>query len=714
MPSKIQSEGLWRWLKQGPVSFRRHLLSAGGLLCFGFLGNCSGKASGPRNVAPSPSADAGTIVALDGGDGRDAAVDVATIDARRIADVSVATDAPRLSDTDTRKQPDSSRPSGPPNILLIVADDVGYSDIGAFGGEISTPNLDALVGDGRIITNFHTGPVSAVTRSMLMSGTDHHLVGLGTQYFEEDDRMGLPGYEGYLNNRSLSIAELLKEAGYHTYISGKWHLGYGIAGSPSFGKTPDRWGFERSFALLGAAALNHFGHEAADSRNYTLDGAYVQPGQPGQPGGEGGTPSTFYTSDFFTQKMIEFIESNRGDGKPFFAYAAYNAVHAPLQVPEPWLSQYRGKYDQGYDAIREARMRRLKELDIMPPDAVMYPGAPETLTQSPATANWEDDALVNPITASHSAADGAVDYHEGYVDKKWQSLSARERKSQARYMEIYAGMLSNLDHNVGLLIQYLKDIGEYDRTFIMFLSDNGPEALPNGLGANPKFIDEAYAAAGVFETLGTDNGEAKAEPLVVYGMRWAEVSATPFAQTKQCTGEGGTSVPAIVRMPGQTGSLSPMRVFTHATDVAPTLLALAGATPPSEPASVKRDAGSGPTQEMVVYKGRTVFPITGQSFLPVLRGEGTNITRKEAQFGEEIYGRASIYSQDLQWKARFTEPPLGPLDGHWELFDLENDRAETTDLSAKYPDVLNSLKDQWRSYMTRVGGVEPSKPNGYY
>jgi len=275
---------------------------------------------------------------------------------------------------------DGGATNRPPNILFIMADDLGYSDIHAFGGEIDTPNLDALIADGRILTNHHAGTVSAITRSMLISGTDHHLVGEGTMGAPNDERKGLPGYEGYLNDSSLSLPELLKDAGYHTYIAGKWHLGSAIAGTTGAGKTPDQWGFDRSFSLLGGAASNHFTHEAAGSKNFALDGAYAQPGQPSQKSG--------YSTNLYTDTLIEFIDHDRGDGKPFFAYAAYTSPHWPLQVPEPWLSKYKGRYDQGYEPIRAARIARQGELGLVPESWTPYPGAPETLVQSPATANY--------------------------------------------------------------------------------------------------------------------------------------------------------------------------------------------------------------------------------------------------------------------------------------------------------------------------------------
>lgn len=209
-------------------------------------------------------------------------------------------------------QADATPSAKRPNILYIMADDLGYSDIHAFGGEINTPNLDALVASGRILSNHHTGTVCAITRAMLISGTDHHLVGEGTMGVPTDERRGLPGYEGYLNDRALSFAQLLKDAGYHTYIAGKWHIGSGIVGSATgSGQTPDQWGFERSYVLLGGAATNHFAHEPAGSSNYTEDGRYVQPGQPGQPGDAGGSVRVDRDFDRFRLTSLTSYQDSR-------------------------------------------------------------------------------------------------------------------------------------------------------------------------------------------------------------------------------------------------------------------------------------------------------------------------------------------------------------------------------------------------------------------
>jgi arylsulfatase len=605
----------------------------------------------------------------------------------------------------------SAAPQKRPNILYIMADDLGYSDIHAFGGEINTPNLDALVQAGHLLTNHHTGTVCAITRAMLVSGTDHHLVGEGTMGAPNDERAGLPGYEGYLNDSALSFAQLLKDAGYHTYMAGKWHIGSGIVGVDKGGKTPDQWGFERSFALLGGAASNHYAHEAAGSKNYTEDGQYVQPGQPGQPGGAGG--AAFYSTDFYTQKLISYIDSQKADGKPFFAYAAYTSPHWPLQVPEPWLHKYSGRYDAGYDAIRHARIARQKGLGLIPQDFNPYAGAPETLAQSPATANY-GTANAKYVNALNGAKQGYTDYGKGKVNKSWNSLTALEKKAQARYMEIYAGMVENLDHNIGLLIQHLKDIGEYENTFIMFQSDNGAEGWPIDSGADPKATDEANATEPVYSTLGTDNGLQAARRLQ-YGTRWAEVSAAPFRLTKGYAGEGGVSTPLIVHLPGQVGAGATQRVFTHVTDNTATFLALAGVTPPATPAPAAIDPATGidKNKGKVVYQGRNVYPVTGKSLLPLLQGTVPGPVHTDP-FGDEAYGRAYLVSADGKWKALWTEPPAGPLDGHWELFDVSRDRGETTDVSAQNPAVQAQLVKQWSEYMARVGGVEPARPQGYY
>ena len=593
-----------------------------------------------------------------------------------------------------------------PNIVAIIADDLGFSDVGALGSEIDTPNLDALATQGRILTNHHVGTVCAITRAMLMSGTDHHRAGEGTMGAPNDERAGLPGYEGYLNDRALSVAQLLKDGGYHTYLAGKWHLGSRTpTGTTGSGKTPDQWGFERTFALLGGAAGNHFTHESPTSQAYSKDGVYSHPGQPGEPNG--------FSTEVYTDQLIENIDANLADNKPFFAYAAYTAPHWPLEAPEPWLSKYKGKYDAGYGPIAEARLRRLKDRGILPQSLTPSLGVPETLTRSPATAA-DGTPEAKYISAVHAPADGYVDYGQGPVVKKWQSLTDLEKKAQARYMEIYAAMVDHLDYNIGRLIQHLKDIGEYEYTFIIFHSDSGAESWPINAGADPLATDESNASDAIYPTLGQDNGTASARN-IKYGIRWAEVSNTPISQFKGFQGAGGLTAPAIVHLPGQTEALPPIHHFTHVTDDTATFLELAGVTPPTVPAPPLLDPNTGVDKNAgkVVYDGRYVYPVTGLSFLSTVQAEAPARLHTTA-FGGEAYGRAFILSADGKWRARWTEPPFGPLDGHWQLFAIERDRAETNDLSAQNPDVVTNLVAEWKTYLSSVGGVEPLRPRGYY
>ena len=342
-----------------------------------------------------------------------------------------------------------------------------------------------------------------------------------------------------------------------------------------------------------------------------------------------------------------------------------------------------------------------------------YGGASETLAATAATAN-NGTASAKYVSAVHSAAQGYTDYGPGYVNKKWDSLSPAEKKAQARYMEIYAGMVENLDHNIGLLIQHLKDIGEYDNTFIMFQSDNGAEGWPIDSGADPTATDTANAADPVYSTLGTDNGLQNAKRLQ-YGLRWAEVSATPFRLTKGYSGEGGVSMPLIVHLPGQTTQKPTLRDFTHVTDNTATFLALAQISPPTQaaPALINTLTGVDQNKGKVVYNNRYVYPVTGQSLLPLLNDQTTTAVHT-ASFGDEAYGRGYLRSADGKWKALWTEPPLGPVDGHWQLFDMSADRGETQDVATQNPSVIDSLVQQWNSYMTSVGGVEPLRPRGYY
>ncbi|AYC32341.1 arylsulfatase [Pseudomonas cavernae] len=411
----------------------------------------------------------------------------------------------------------AATPEPRPNILLILADDLGYSDLGAFGGEISTPRLDQLAKDGVQLTGMYGAPTCSPTRAMLMSGTDNHLAGLGSmaeglQPFQR----GKPGYEGFLNQRSYSIAELLRDGGYHTLMAGKWHLGL----APDQG--PDQRGFEQSFTLLEGGAAHFKPARVAPSKLEQVH--YRENGLPVE------VPDDFYSTDFYTDKLISYLQNTPKDGKPFFAYAAYTSPHWPLQAPESYLQKYQGRYDQGYDSVRLARIARMKKLGLLAAD--FQPAQP--LPANPKLPQWEQ-------------------------------LSPEQQKLEARKMEIYAAMVDNLDHNIGRLLDYLRKSGQYDNTLIVFMSDNG------AAGENhAQFYPVAANTDNSYANLGRRGSQ------IDYGLRWAEVSAAPLHLFKGTTAEGGISVPALMRLPKalQRQGLEPG--VARVDDLAPTFLALAG------------------------------------------------------------------------------------------------------------------------------------------
>jgi arylsulfatase len=278
-----------------------------------------------------------------------------------------------------------------PNILLIVADDLGYADLGIYGSPIRTPRIDALARQGLRFTQFHTAPKCAPTRAMLLSGNNNHVAGMGRQSPRGLLQDYLPGYEGHLSDRIAPLPALLRAAGYRTYMTGKWHLGIEAEHSPKAA------GFERSEWPAGA-----------------------------------------YSTELYTDRLIEYIEEGRGDGRPFFAFAAYTSPHWPLQVPADERDRYAGVWDDGYDAWRERNFANLQGAGIVPMSAGLPPRNP----------------AVRP----------------------WTELSTEERRVEAREMELYAAMVENLDGHVGRLLDYLKQSGQYENTLIVFMADNGAAA----------------------------------------------------------------------------------------------------------------------------------------------------------------------------------------------------------------------------------------------
>ncbi|WP_296931699.1 arylsulfatase [uncultured Marinobacter sp.] len=432
-----------------------------------------------------------------------------------------------------------------PNFLLIVADDLGYSDLGAFGGEIETPSLDALADEGIRMTNFHTAPTCSPTRSMLLSGTDNHQAGIGNMAeLLTAEQKGKPGYEGYLNDLVATLPEVLRDNGYSTSIAGKWHLGRTEELSPA------ARGFDHSWVLVQGGA-SHFDDGRAiigvdPKAVYLEDGKQVE------------VPEGFFSSDFYADKVISYIDA-AGD-KPFFSFLAFTAPHWPLQAPDSYIKKYEGRYDEGYEAIRQQRLDKMKEMGLV---------------GHQLAANVPFDELPS-----------------------WDELTDEQRKVEARKMEVYAAMVDNMDENIGRVLAHLESTGELDNTVVLFMSDNGadgnsPEVLPK----NKEWIASEYDNS--YDNIGWPNS------YIWYGAQWGQVSATPWPMWKGYPTQGGLVVPAILNLPGDDAQGKISNEFFHVMDVMPTFLELAGIEQPTSP-----------------YNGRDIFEIQGVSMLPGLNGNG--------------------------------------------------------------------------------------------
>lgn len=458
-----------------------------------------------------------------------------------------------------------------PNIVVLVADDWGYSDVGAFGSEIATPNIDTLAREGVRFSDFHVTASCSPTRSMLLTGVDNHRNGVGNMpETMPDEHLGKPGYSGVLNDNAITVASLLRDSGYNTYITGKWHLG----------KTPDTLpnnrGFERSFIQADSGSDNW------EERPYAPlydKAAWFENGQPAH------LPKDYYSSTFIVDKAMDYIAADRQDGKPFFAYLGFQANHVPIQAPKDIIDKYRGRYDQGWTALRQARRDRAVELGLIPAGAGLQTMA--------STADWN-----------------ALDEHE--------------KRYEARRMEVYAGMAETMDQQIGRFIAHLKATGEYDNTVFVFLSDNGSEPTdPYAIPAIRLWLEMNYTRE--LDRLGSKGA------FTSIGPSWASAAASPFGGYKFFAGEGGLRTPLIVAgVPGiQSNHIA--KTFTHVTDIVPTLLEVAG---------VPAHNGE--------YQGRAVEPLIGSSLMPVLQGTAERVHPEDQAIGYELSGSAALFKGDYK------------------------------------------------------------------
>jgi arylsulfatase/uncharacterized sulfatase len=518
-----------------------------------------------------------------------------------------------------------------PNVVILVADDWGFSDVGAFGGEMRTPNIDALARGGVRFSNFHVAGSCSPTRAMLQTGVSHHRAGLGNMPETiPPEHVGKPGYDQVLSLNVATLASLFRDAGYLTFLTGKWHLG----------KTPDRLptarGYVHAFSMSDAGADN-FEQRPIEGLYEKAD--WTEDGKPAT------LPAGYYSSTFIVDRTIGYIERARSGGQPFFASVNFLANHTPVQAPDADIARYAGRYGAGWSVLRAERAARVAQAGILP------------------------GARARAIPA----------------DLDWSGLDADERALKTRAMAAYGGMAEAMDREVGRLVAYLKKTGAYDNTIFVFLSDNGAEALDPAKGfASGLNIRFNYDTA--LEAVGRRNS------FTAVGKGWALASVSPLAGYKFTAFEGGLRVPLIVSWAGnralRAGGIAP--AFTHVTDIAPTLLELAG---------VPGHGGR--------YRGRAVAPMQGKSLVPLLEGRAEGVRAADEALGYELSGNAALFKGD--YKLVKNLPPEGS--GRWELFDIVRDPGETVDLAAAMPDRVRAMAADYESY-ARAEGVLPM-PEGY-
>ncbi|KAK0265097.1 hypothetical protein LTR91_024623 [Friedmanniomyces endolithicus] len=558
-----------------------------------------------------------------------------------------------------------------PNFLVIVADDLGFSDLSCFGGEIRTPNLNKLANNGLRFTDFHAAAACSPSRAMIMTGTDHHIAGLGNliewtnrsdqnapsegeaKYWSTAPQRGMPGYEGYLNEKVVALPELLHDAGYVTMMAGKWHLGL----TPE--RFPSQRGFEKSFAHLPACS-NHYGYEPQLEGQdqipgfmtmsfialHSEDDKYVKE-----------LPRPWYSSNGYGDKMLGYLKERKEkhDERPFFAYYPFTAPHWPLQAPDEYIAHYKGVYDEGPDVLREKRLQRMKELGLC-----------------------AQDVEPHPVIADEV--------------KTWAAMTSEEKAKSSKAMEVFAAMVECIDHNVGKVVDYLEETGELDNTFVCFMSDNGAEgaayeAYPIVQGSMIQHLQRYYDNR--LENLGRGNS------FIWYGPRWAQAATAPSRLYKAFTTEGGVRVPFLAKFPAAFASAEQKNggitnAFSTVMDLAPTILEMAGVPHPSPD-------GQG------TYQGRPVVSMRGRSMVPFLTDPSSTRTIHPADFihGWETCGRAAVRCGD--YKIVFIPAPKGPE--KWQLYNLARDPGEIHDLAAADPERLARMVRMWDRYVLETGVV---------
>jgi arylsulfatase A-like enzyme len=527
-------------------------------------------------------------------------------------------------------------PPAAPNIVLVVLDDVGFAQLGCYGSDISTPVLDGLAAGGVRLANFHTTSLCSPTRACLLTGRNHHRSGMGRV---ADLAVGFPGYWGRPPRENGYLSEILRAAGYATYAVGKWHLSPEDETSMAADRTtwPLARGFDRWYGFHGGEthqfvpALYHDNHGVRPPR--TIDAGY-------------------HLSADLADRAIEFLGDLRAAdaGKPFLLYFATGACHSPHQPPPDWLARYRGDFDAGWDAWREATFARQLAAGLVPPQ-----------TQLSSRPPW--------VPA-------------------WESLDPGQRAVAARFMECFAGFLSHADEQIGRVLAFIRELGESRDTVVVVVSDNGASAEGGAQGSINDIrmvnIDPATDAE-MLRRLAEIGGPRTHNN---YPWGWTMAGNTPFRRWKREVHEGGVADPCIVSWPG--GPVQPGAIrhqFTHAIDVLPTVLELAGIDLPAQLDGIEQS------------------PLDGESF-GYLLAEGGQLEpeRHHTQYFE-MFGSRALYHRG--WKA-VAFHPVGPLyddqdpnasfdTDAWELYHVAEDLAETCDLAADHPRMLHELVGLWWS-----------------
>ena len=545
-------------------------------------------------------------------------------------------EAPRVAQSFQDSRPAAAaRPEAPknaPNLVVIILDDVGFADLGCYGSEIRTPAMDSLAAKGLRYTNFRTCAMCSPTRAALMTGLNSHSAGMG---WLADLDLGYAGYRGDLTHEAATLAEVLRDSGWSTWLCGKWHLNNADTTGPQgpYDNWPTQRGFDRAYWYQGHST-DYF------KPSELFDGvAPVEP--PAQ--------EDYFVCDDLTDRAVTYIRTHHSMAaeKPFFLKLAFPGAHSPLQARARERDVYKGRYDEGWDVVRAQRLERQRAMGIVP-----------QTTQLP------------PLSFGADA---------------WDKLGSRERRLYARYMEVYAGLVTNVDTNIGRLLATLDELGIRENTAIVLISDNGGSAegtttgTPNVFGPGLGRPVPLELAEKLYESMGEDG------TFPHYPMGWANVSNTPYRMYKQRTHLGGVADPFILSWPARIASQGEVRQqFVHVVDLFPTLLEIAGAKRP------------------VVYKGQVQKPLEGQSIAPTF-ADTKAATRKDQYF--ELAGNRAFFEDPWRLVARHERGK--PFDeDRWELYNLSDDPNELVDLSAAKPDVVERLREKF-DLAAKAYGVYP-------